>query len=336
MTKDLNKNKKSKKYLIYILVLWAVSLYSGITGDVIQSMVIAAIGGGLFAAVCGINFKVWTVLLMTVIPPIGTYYLTRDINSVILSMSFFPVGAAIFWGMAKKLSRSQTIVRSVGVTALYYAAVYSNHVFALFGKVSGETIVKYIDLNLQYVRLYLEYLREFYVQMKINVEQFFPAETIEKLVLALKVSWLGYGIAIFGVIGFVGTVIAKRATVSKTEYKKDCEEWQFVFSKAGAIVFILAYLAGGLYSPETEGLYFPLAINAICIGMYPAVLYMGFIKVWQKFRSSGRMFFLIIAMIAFSFGNFAKLLLVIIGLYSTLTYSNSPKELSWDSGEKKD
>jgi hypothetical protein len=207
-------------------------------------------------------------------------------------------------------------------------------VYALFGKINGENIVKYIELNLHSVRLYMEYVKNLYIQMEIDVEELFSTADIEELIDVLKVSWLGCGLAIFGVSSYIGTVIAKRSSNFKIENKNGSDSWAFVLSKMGAVVFLLAYLAGGLYSPETEGLYFPLAINGICFGMAPAILYMGIVKVFQKFRTSGRIFVLIVAMIALSFGKFALLLLLIIGVYSALTYKTvAPAETNND--EKK-
>ncbi len=332
MTKNINVENKSKKYLIFMLALIAVSVFSGTAGDPLQSMLASGVGGGFFAAICLNKFKVWTVVPVMVFPPVASYLITAAPEKAILSLSFIPVGIAVFYGIKKGLSRSQTIVRSISAMIVFYVAVYLYYIFILFGSVNGENIAKYIDLNLQGVRNNMERVKEIYAQMGVDVEKFFSKEILDEVIYSLRMSWLGYGLAVFGIFSFVASVIAKSAIPYGAEFKKEHGNWSYVLSKMGAVIFTLAYFAGALYPPENEGMYFPLAINTICIGMTPAVLYMGVSRIVKKLRSERRIFFLILILISLSFGNFAMLLLLIIGVYSSLTYEG--KRI--DSAENKE
>ena len=256
---------------------------------------------------------------MVVIPPCAAFVLTGGWINVYLSLAFVPVGIAVYMGIRKRYSRGQTLVRSIFGMSVFFAIAYCMFIYKLFGAVNVENILKYVELNLDFLRKNLEMVKEIYAQTGMEVEKIFTAEMFDELIDSVRVSWLGYGLALFGVFSFVATAIAKSSIVAKHEFKKANGSWSFVLSKVGAVVFILAYIAGSLYSPEREGLYFSLAINGICIGLYPAILYMGASKVLSKLRPQNRVLFLILFFIAMSFGTFAMLLLLIIGLYSTLT-----------------
>lgn len=322
MTKNINVENKSKKYLIFMLALMAVSIFSGTSDRPMHSVIAAGVGGGFFAAICLNKFKAWTVIPVMVLPPIASYLITSDPKKAILSLSFIPVGIAVFHSIKKGLSRSQTIVRSISAMIVFYAAVYLYYIFILFGSVNGGNIVKYIDLHFQVMRNNMESIKEIYAQMGVDVEKFFSKEILDEQIYSLRMSWLGYVLAFFGIFSFVASAIAKSAIPYGAKFKKEHGNWSYVLSKIGAVVFTLAYFAGALYPPENEGMYFPLAINTICIGMTPAVLYMGISRIMKKLRSERRIFFLILILISLSFGNFAMLLFLIIGVYSSLTYES--------------
>lgn len=303
-----------------MLALVAISTFVGILGDPFQSMIAAGVCGGFFAAVCLNKLKAYTIIPMVAVPPLISYLLTASPEKSVLSLSFVPVGLAVFLGIKKGLTRNQTIVRSIVGLGIFYGAVYSLYVFILFGAVSGENILKYIDLNLQSVRIYMENIKSIYASTGVDVEQYFSKELLDEVIESLRVSWLGYGLAIFGISSYLATIIGKSAIPFEEEFEKKNGKWRFVLSKIGAVIFILAYILSSLYSAEKEGLYFSLAINAFCLGMAPAVLFMGVSNVIQRLRSERRIFFLILLLISLSFGNFAILLLLIMGVFHSLTY----------------
>ncbi len=319
-----NINAKKNNYLIYMAAVVALAVYSGLTGDIITSIIISGIGGGLFAGVCLNKFKIWTVGLVLVIPPLASFLMTESYEKTILSLSFFPVGIAVFYGMKKGLSRSQTIVRAMGGMIAYYAVVFSAYVWYLFGSLSSDTFRKYIELNLGVIRNLMEQTKQIYIQSGIDVEELFKKEVLDELIYSLRIAWLGYGLMIFAIFAFIATAIAK-ATLSSSNAKKAFEEkngnWSFVFSKTGAVVFVLAYLAASMYSAEKEGLYLAVALNAVCLGMYPALIYMGARRIIEKLKADKKMSYLISLVIALAiFGKYVMLLLVIAGLFATFTY----------------
>lgn len=323
--KSENKNK-TKKYIIFTLVLLAFSTFSGIAGDIIQSIVIASVGGGFFASAYFNKPKVLFSIPVVVIPPVASYLVTGTVESAILSLSFLPLGIAVIYGISKGLSKSQTIARGIISLVGFYAIVISMHIHALFGAVNVECVLKYIELNLDFIRSQLEAAKTIYAQTGVDVEKLFPDEMFEAAIESLRMSWLGAGIAAFGVAGFIASSIAMSNAPFRRDFLKKNGKWNFVLSKIGGVVFILAYLVGGLYSAETEGPYFLLAINGICLGLYPAVLYMGFAKIIQKLGPDRRIPVLIVLLIALSIGNFATLILLIVGVYSTLTYKEKETE----------
>jgi hypothetical protein len=133
-----------------------------------------------------------------------------------------------------------------------------------------------------------------------------------------------------GMKDFVSTAIAKSTLPdrkAKEEFEQKVGKWNFVFSKTGAAVFIMAYIAASLYSAEKEGLYLSLALNAICLGMYPGLVYMGGIRIIEKLRKEKKMSYLISIIIALAvFGRYVLLLLVILGVFTTFTYQNESEE----------
>ena len=319
-----NVNTKSYKYLIYMLAVVALSVFSALSGDIITSIIISGIGGGFFAGICLNKFKVWTVGLVSICSPALSFFLTQSLEKTVLSLSFLPVGIAVFLGMKKGYSRSQTIVRGIFAETLYYAAVFSSYVYHLFGSISSSAFRKYIELNLNVVRMYMEQVKQIYIQNNINVKELFKKEVLDELIESLRVTWLGYGFMLFGIFTFVSTVIAKSTIPTgkaKEDFEKKVGKWSFVFSKAGAAVFVMAYMAASLYSAEKEGLYLALALNGICLGMYPGLIYMGGLRIIEKLKTERKTSYLISLVIAFAvFGKYVMLLLVIFGIFSAFTY----------------
>jgi hypothetical protein len=319
LTQNIKSAEKSKKYIEYMVALIIVSALLSVNADPVSAMITAGVCGGFFAAVCINKLRAWTIIPMVVIPPCAVYALTGGWINVYLSLAFVPVGVAVYMGMRKRYSRGQTLTRSVFGMSVFFAIAYCMFIYKLFGAVNVGNILRYVELNLDFIRQNLEMVKEVYAKTGVDVEKIFTAEMFDGLIDSVRVSWLGYGFALFGISSFVATSIAKSSVVAKYEFKKANGSWSFVFSKVGAVVFILAYIAGSLYSAENEGLYFSLAINGICIGLYPAVLYMGASKALSKLRPQNRVLFIVLFFVSMSFGNFALLLLLIIGLYSTLT-----------------
>jgi len=304
-----------------MILVVAIGVITASTGDISQTMLSAAAGGGLFAALCMTKRKIWASLIPVIATPGIVYLMTRSLDCTALSLSFLPVGLLVYYGMAKKLSRMQTVIRVLGVMLLFYGAVQAVYVYVLFGSLTPETISKFVELNLDVFRIFYSQLREFYIANGLEIDKLFTEELIEHVIEETRVMWFGYALAAFGVLGFVSTAIAKALCKKEGAFPKECGDWKLVFSKVGALVFIFAYIAGNLYSSETEGLYLAFAINAICFGLSPAVLYMGASKILGKIRASKRTSALITFLIAISvFGHYVLLFMLIVGIYVTLTY----------------
>ncbi len=316
---------KSNNYLLYIISIIAISVVMGSSGDISQTMLSAAAGGGLFAALCLTKRKVWISAIPAVVAPSVVYLMTGSIDCTALSLSFLPVGVAVCYGISKNLSRMKTVVLTIGAMIIFYGAVQTVYVYLLFGSLTPDSFSKFVELNLDVFRNFYMQLRELYVSNNLEISKIFTEELIEQVINETRVMWCGYALAAFGILGFISTVIAKALCKKEGAFPEECGEWKLVLSKLGAIVFIFAYIAGNLYSSETEGLYLAFAINAICFGIAPAVLYMGASKILRKIRSAKRTSAMIIFLISISvFGLYVLLTMLIIGIYATLTYEEKP------------
>ncbi len=324
MTDNISTKSKNKKCVLYMVVVIGVATYAAASKDILLTIASALVSGGFFAAVCLCNFNLLTIVPMFIIPPVGVYFATGDLILSFMSLSFLPVGVAVYYSIKKNLSRSQTIVRSMISMLVFYAIVYSAYIVKIFGALTFDNIKLYIDLNFELLRQYMNYVKQIYIENGMDAETYFSYELIEEAILSLKLSLLGYVLALFGICSFASTAIAKKASAAFGAFPEKMGEWKFVLSKIGAWVFIFAYIAGGLYSADTEGLYLPFAINSICVCMFPAVLYMAGAKLKSKLRAGAGVSFIIMASILLAlFGSFVVLILMIVGLYSTLTYQNN-------------
>ena len=270
-----NEKTKSNNYLLYIITILALSVVMGSSGDIFQTMISASVGGGLFATLCLTKRNVWISAIPVIMAPLLVYLMTGSIECTALSLSFLPVGITVCCGISKKLSRMKTVLLALGAMVLFYGALQAVYVYLLFGGLTPDSVSKFVELNLDVFRNFYMHLRELYVSNNLEISKIFTEELIEQVINETRVMWCGYVLASFGILGFVSTVIAKALCKKEGVFPEECGEWKLVLSKMGAIVFIFAYIAGNLYSSETEGLYLAFAINAICFGIAPAVLYMG-------------------------------------------------------------
>lgn len=320
-TKTEAKNNNIFKYLLYMGIVIGFATYAAACADIILSIVSAAVGGGFFAAVCMRKFNVLALIPMMFIPPIVVYLVTSELILSLMAISFLPVGITIFYGMRKNLTRSQTIVRTVLALGAFYALIYSSIIVQMFGALNVQTIRIYLEWNFEIVRQYMVAVENAYIENGLDVTQYFPEGMLEEAVLSLKLSVLGYIIAFLSIVSYAATMVAKSASLKLNAFRSSMGEWKFVLSKAGAFVFVLAYLAQGFYSADTEGLYFPFAMNTICVSLYPGIIYMGVRKIAKKFSSgAGGRSILFLAIALALFGAYIALLLLVVGLYATFTY----------------
>ncbi len=337
-SENLNSNAKNNKYLIYMALTVILSVFSALSGDLLVSIIVAAVGGGFFASVCLDKLKGWRVGVMAILPPVLAFAFTQSPENTMLSLGFLPVGVVTLYCMKKGFTRSQLIVRGVASLALFYGAFFSLCIYRLFGSLSIDTAEKFIRLNIDVILFYMNEAKEIYTERGVDkeiIEKLFSKEVLDELVTALRVSWLGYGLALFGVASFSASAIAK-FTLSEKDKKAFFDrvgKWRFVLSKIGACVFIIAYFASSLYSGEKEGLYLPFALNAICLSMMPGVLYMGVRRIFDVIHPTKKTTTLIFIIVAATvMGKFAMLFFMILGIYSSLIYKEKTET---EKNEKK-
>ena len=319
--------KNNFKYLLYMGIVIGFATYSAASADIVLSIVSAAVGGGFFAAVCMRKFHALIVAPMMLIPPLAVYFVTSDLIFSFMSISFLPVGLIVFYGMKKNLTRAQTVVGAIVSLGVFYALVYSSIIVKILGVLNVDAIKLYLEWNFEIIRQYMLAAEKAYVDNGLDLTQYFHEGMLEEALLSFKLSVLGYIIAFLSIVSYAATSIAKTASKKMDVYPVQLEEWKFVFSKTGALVFVFAYLARGMYSADTEGLYFPFAMNTICVSLCPAIVYMGFSKFAKRFRSGARVGpFLILALFLALSGGYIMLFLLIIGLYATFTYKSNSVE----------
>ena len=209
--------------------------------------------------------------------------------------------------------------------------MYSVIIVSIFGYINGGAVEKYIELNLDVVRESMEEAREVYenseLKDQLQRDEVFTEKFEEEVINSIRTSFVGYMIMLFAISSFVATVIAKRISQKNGSFPAECGEWKFVFSKPGAVVFLLAYFVGSMYVSEKEGPYLPFAVNTLCMCLYPAILYMGVRKLVSMFKGrggGGTIFMLIISLILF--GSFIVPFIVIVGIFATLLYKEEKQE----------
>jgi hypothetical protein len=131
---------------------------------------------------------------------------------------------------------------------------------------------------------------------------------------------------LFAISSFLASIIAKRISQKNGKFPSECGEWKFVFSKPGAIVFLLAYFVGSMYVSDKEGQYLPFAINTLSMCLYPAILYMGVRKLVSMFkgRGGGTIAMIIISLVLF--GSLIMPLIIIVGVFATLMYKEKKED----------
>ncbi len=327
-----NNEVKSRSlvHLLYMGIVVCVAAVCAVTGDVFMSLLSAVVGGGFFAAACLCRFNIFTVTPMVIVPLVVVGAITENFSLTIMSLSFLPVGFAVFYCICKNKNRSQTVLTSTVALTLFYAALYSVIIVSIFGYINGGAVEKYIELNLDVVRESMEEAREVYensdLKDQLQSEEVFTEGFEEKVIQSIRTSFAGYMIMLFAISSFVATVIAKRISQKNGSFPAECGEWKFIFSKPGAVVFLLAYFIGSMYVSEKEGPYLPFAINTLCMCLYPAILYMGIRKLASMFkgRGGGTIVMLIVSLVLF--GSFIMPLIIIVGVFATLLYKENNTE----------